>query len=219
MLIVLYLSPIVHDRFVYVLSIFIAINCMSDQHSFLTFLQLIMASLLQVTITAMLLCFSHNFFLRTIFLFPFVNSSFSPSPLPSPLPSPTQQNGFIARLIHRTSPDSPFYSPHATHEDLMREDIRTSQERSLYLGQFMKGATSMKLAKAPISNEFVMNFSIGTPPRNTYAVADTGSSLIWMQCNLATDATTKKSPATIAGCQGATKRYYVYTLIASHDLT
>ncbi|KAF7147545.1 hypothetical protein RHSIM_Rhsim03G0266900 [Rhododendron simsii] len=127
----------------------------------------------------MFLFFSYNFVLRTIFLFPFVNASFSPSPLPSP----TQQNGFIARLIHRTSPDSPFYNRHATHEDLIREDIRTSQERSLYLGQFMKGATSMKLAKAPISNEFVMNFSIGTPPRNTYAVADTGSSLIRMQCN------------------------------------
>lgn len=41
----------------------------------------------------------------------------------------------------------------------------------------------MKLAKAPISKEFVMNFSIGTPPQNTYAVPDTGSSLIWMQCN------------------------------------
>lgn len=178
MLIVLYLSPIFHDRFVYVLSIFIAISCMSDQHSILTFLQPIMASLFQVTVTAMLLLFSHNFVLRTIFLFPFVNASFSPSPLPSPT-----QHGFVARLIHRTSPDSPFYNPHATHEDLMREDIRTSQERSLYLHQFLKGATSMKLAKAPISKEFVMNFSIGTPPQNTYAVPDTGSSLIWMQCN------------------------------------
>ncbi|KAE9464213.1 hypothetical protein C3L33_03858, partial [Rhododendron williamsianum] len=137
-----------------------------------------MASLFQVTVTAMLLLFSHNFVLRTIFLFPFVNASFSPSPLPSPT-----QHGFVARLIHRTSPDSPFYNPHATHEDLMREDIRTSQERSLYLHQFLKGATSMKLAKAPISKEFVMNFSIGTPPQNTYAVPDTGSSLIWMQCN------------------------------------
>ncbi|KAG5559700.1 hypothetical protein RHGRI_009275 [Rhododendron griersonianum] len=126
----------------------------------------------------MLLLFSHNFVLRTIFLFPFVNASFSPSPLPSPT-----QHGFVARLINRTSPDSPFYNPHATHEDLMREDIRTSQERSLYLHQFLKGATSMKLAKAPISKEFVMNFSIGTPPQNTYAVPDTGSSLIWMQCN------------------------------------
>lgn len=31
----------------------------------------------------------------------------------------------------------------------------------------------MKLAKDPISNEYMMNLSIGMPPQNTYPVPDT----------------------------------------------
>lgn len=85
-----------------------------------------MASLLQLTIIAILM-FLQNFIHQIIFP-------------PSPLPSSTQQKyGFVARLIHLTTPNSPFYNPHATYEDLTREAIRTSKKRSIYLHQVMKG--------------------------------------------------------------------------------
>ncbi|KAL7263431.1 hypothetical protein ACSBR1_001566 [Camellia fascicularis] len=40
------------------------------------------------------------------------------------------------------------------------------------------------MVRAPMmSKNFLMKFSIGTPPQQTFAVPDTGSSLIWMQCS------------------------------------
>lgn len=189
---------------------------MWDQHlhPIISFLQLVMASLLQVKISAMyVMFFSQNFIILNIFLFPLVNAAFSPSALPSP----KQQNGFVARLIHRTSPESPFYNRHATPEDLMREDIRTSQKRSLYLGQLiMRGEKSMKIAKAPISNEFVMNFSIGTPPQQTYAIPDTGSSLTWLQCDPCESCYNQKIPLYQ---RKNSESYFVHILTATHSVS
>ncbi|KAL7246470.1 hypothetical protein ACSBR2_001547 [Camellia fascicularis] len=142
----------------------------------------------------MLVLSSLNSIFPSIFCLGLINSSFpppSPSPLPSSpsaSPSPLKDDdiGFVARLIHRTSPQSPFYNPLANQEDLMAKDIHISQQRSVYFSQLTtitKGETNMMVRAPMMSKNFLMKFSIGTPPQQTFAVPDTGSSLIWMQCS------------------------------------
>ncbi|XP_028101996.1 putative uncharacterized protein DDB_G0290521 [Camellia sinensis] len=153
-----------------------------------------MASLNLFTVV-MLVVSSLNSIFPSIFSLGLINSSFpppspSPSPSPSPLPSSPSASpsplkdddiGFVARLIHRTFPQSPFYNPLANQEDLMAKDIHISQQRSMYFSQLTtitKGETNMMVRAPMMSNNFLMKFSIGTPPQQTFAVPDTGKSPI-----------------------------------------
>lgn len=106
--------------------------------------------------------------------------------------------GFMSPLIHRSSPESPFYDPNASPASLRRAALRASRARSRYFVQkasFQRlkahGGSgddfSRTLPKAPIypfgpETEYVMKVSIGTPRMETYWVPDTGSSLTWLQC-------------------------------------
>lgn len=75
--------------------------------------------------------------------------------------------GFNAHLIRRDSPNSPLYN-HKRNKVFWRlMSLETPQSA---LKQDLDGA------------EFLMKFSIGTPPFDVYAIADTGSSITWTQC-------------------------------------
>ncbi|KAK2974673.1 hypothetical protein RJ640_030281 [Escallonia rubra] len=108
-----------------------------------------------------------------------------PTSMP-PLLYPRKNISFTAHLIHRTSPESPFYDPKAKHDDLIRDGIRTSLARAHFLGRSTSvPAESLIYARSPvriIGIDFVMSYSIGTPPVKTFGVADTGSHIIWLQC-------------------------------------
>ncbi|KAJ4712471.1 Aspartic proteinase CDR1 [Melia azedarach] len=93
--------------------------------------------------------------------------------------------GFSAPLIHRSSPESPFYDPKATHHDFMRDSLRTSSARSAYFNWIRTKNSSIKYPVSPVelfNMNYVMKYSIGTPPVETFAVPDTGSTIIWTQC-------------------------------------
>ncbi|XP_057958428.1 aspartic proteinase CDR1-like [Malania oleifera] len=87
--------------------------------------------------------------------------------------------GFAVRLIHRDSPFSPFYSSSLSSVHRFQSSLRRSLSRLRHLHHSLTTAdVSSKLL--PLDGEYVMAFSFGTPRVQAYAVADTGSELIWL---------------------------------------
>ncbi|KAK7271326.1 hypothetical protein RJT34_27122 [Clitoria ternatea] len=92
--------------------------------------------------------------------------------------------GFSIDLIHRDSPLSPYYKPEVTPLEriknaAMRSISRSNRISSLSLDQNKWPEASL----IPDNFEYLMRFSIGTPPVERLAIADTGSDLIWVQCS------------------------------------
>ncbi|KAJ8650631.1 hypothetical protein MRB53_003654 [Persea americana] len=100
------------------------------------------------------------------------------------LPNNLDAAGFSFDLIHRDSPKSPFYNPSESHFDRVLRAIRRSNSR---VNDFIS-STSTTTGKdvsstvLPNSGSYLMSISLGTPPFQILAVADTGSDLIWTQC-------------------------------------
>ncbi|KAK9274938.1 hypothetical protein L1049_022194 [Liquidambar formosana] len=91
--------------------------------------------------------------------------------------------GFSIELIHRDSPLSPFYNRSITPAEVMTNAALRSISRIDHFRQ-----SSMDESKAiesvVITNgvTYLMKISIGTPPLEFFAIADTGSDLIWIRC-------------------------------------
>ncbi|KAH9725401.1 Aspartic proteinase CDR1 [Citrus sinensis] len=99
-------------------------------------------------------------------------------------PAEAQTVGFSVELIHRDSPKSPFYNPNETPYQRLRNALNRSANR---LRHFNKNSSvsSSKVSQAdiiPNVGDYLIRISIGTPPVEILAVADTGSDLIWTQC-------------------------------------
>ncbi|KAK2999826.1 hypothetical protein RJ639_023075 [Escallonia herrerae] len=84
-------------------------------------------------------------------------------------------NGFTIDLIHRDSGFSPFYNP-ATHHDTVFHDRRPIARRNTRFHPYPESTVK------PSEAEFLMKISIGSPPVESYAIADTGSEVVWVQC-------------------------------------
>ncbi|KAG7588780.1 Xylanase inhibitor C-terminal [Arabidopsis suecica] len=104
------------------------------------------------------------------------------------------KHGFSLELIHHDSPKSPFYNPGETSSQRMRNAVRRSARSTL---QFSNDDASPNSPQSVITSnrgEYLMNISIGTPPFPILAIADTGSDLIWTQCNPCKDCYKQKAP-------------------------
>ncbi|XP_049368808.1 aspartic proteinase CDR1-like [Solanum verrucosum] len=86
-------------------------------------------------------------------------------------------NVFSIDLIHRDSPNSPFYDPSLSFTERMNNSFHRSFNRSVSLC-----SPSSSVVVASNNGEYLMRYSIGTPPVHTLGVADTGSDLTWTQC-------------------------------------
>ncbi|KAM7274004.1 hypothetical protein ACFE04_028668 [Oxalis oulophora] len=86
--------------------------------------------------------------------------------------------GFSLKLIHRDSPESPFYDPSETHYQRLCKSVRHASERA---HQILHSNDIISKVHAN-GGTYVMNISIGSPPVSMLAVADTGSDLTWIQC-------------------------------------
>lgn len=75
--------------------------------------------------------------------------------------------GFSAHLIRRTFPNSPSHN-HRKNKAFRRLMVTKTPESPVTIDED--------------DGEHLMKFSIGTPPFDIYAVADTGSTLLWTQC-------------------------------------
>ncbi|KAK6119281.1 hypothetical protein DH2020_046969 [Rehmannia glutinosa] len=90
-------------------------------------------------------------------------------------------NGFTTDLIHRDSPQSPSYDPSLSHSQRLVNAIRRSFNRFQRFN--VKRAT--KSPEPDIINsggEYLIKYSIGTPQVPSLGIADTGSDIIWTQC-------------------------------------
>ncbi|MBA0574170.1 hypothetical protein Golob_001402 [Gossypium lobatum] len=94
-----------------------------------------------------------------------------------------QRGGFSVELIHRDSPKSPFFNQLETTSERTINALWRSVAR---LNRFTPTYISKTGAQSDIRSnqgEYLMNISIGTPPFEILAIADTGSDLIWTQCH------------------------------------
>ncbi|KAI3974926.1 hypothetical protein MKX01_005037 [Papaver californicum] len=99
-------------------------------------------------------------------------------------------NGFSVNLIHRDSPDSPFYNPLDTFTDRFQKAVHRSMHRVNYLSSTLSAAANshgngddtISASLSANNGEFLLNISLGTPPRQVLAIMDTGSDLTWVQC-------------------------------------
>ncbi|XXG43929.1 hypothetical protein AAC387_Pa01g3850 [Persea americana] len=100
------------------------------------------------------------------------------------LPNSLDAAGFSIDLIHRDSPRSPFYNPFETLSDRMSRAIRRSNSRIDYFHSTISTtSTDISSKVLPNSGSYLMTISLGTPPVQILAIADTGSDLIWTQCS------------------------------------
>ncbi|XP_026451213.1 aspartic proteinase CDR1-like [Papaver somniferum] len=98
-------------------------------------------------------------------------------------------SGFSVNLIHRDSPQSPFYNPLDALRERMQKAVHRSINRANHLKKLSSLTYSANYADGTISTssrviglDYVMRISIGTPPRNVFVIAETGSDLTWVQC-------------------------------------
>ncbi|KAI3867188.1 hypothetical protein MKX03_009060 [Papaver bracteatum] len=110
-------------------------------------------------------------------------------------------NGFSVNLIHRDSPQSPFYNPLDTSSDRMQKAVHRSISRANHLKKLSlstysadQGDDTISTSLSLIDLTFVMNISLGTPPRNVFSIADTGSDVTWVQCRPCEDCYQQISP-------------------------
>ncbi|WOL20324.1 Aspartic proteinase [Canna indica] len=99
----------------------------------------------------------------------------------------TNGTGFSARFFRRNSPISPFYNPNATKKNEREDTIDARSDAHL---KYLKSMQEYKISSTdeieiPIhfdSNaEYLMSFSIGTPPFPVIVLADTGGDFMWTQ--------------------------------------
>ncbi|KAK4253531.1 hypothetical protein QN277_010192 [Acacia crassicarpa] len=96
------------------------------------------------------------------------------------------KKGFSIDLVHRDSPLSPFYNSSMTHSERVQNAALRSISRANRFGQSSSMAETSELVETdiiPNDANYLMKISVGTPPVERWAVADTGSDLIWFQCS------------------------------------
>ncbi|KAM4081745.1 hypothetical protein ACJW30_11G115300 [Castanea mollissima] len=90
--------------------------------------------------------------------------------------------GFTVDLIH-DSPNSPFYNASETHSQCIAKALRCSINCvNLFKPTSSVSPNSLQTDTISDSGEYLLKYSVGTPPVPNLAVADTGSDLIWLQC-------------------------------------
>ncbi|KAL6125640.1 hypothetical protein ACLB2K_073695 [Fragaria x ananassa] len=90
-------------------------------------------------------------------------------------------------MIHRDSPGSPLYNASESHWQRLNNALRRSRHR---YGSGEAQETPLILS----GGEYLVNISIGTPPRPFIGIVDTGGDLIWTQCVPCKDCFKQKIP-------------------------
>ncbi|KAL2326426.1 hypothetical protein Fmac_025484 [Flemingia macrophylla] len=96
--------------------------------------------------------------------------------------SQAHNNGFSVEIIHRDSPRSPLYRSMETKFERVANAVRRSINRAHHLRKY---SISPNTAEAPVvagQGEYLMIYSVGTPPFQLYGIIDTGSNIVWLQC-------------------------------------
>ncbi|XP_047331079.1 aspartic proteinase CDR1-like [Impatiens glandulifera] len=94
---------------------------------------------------------------------------------------------FDTYLIHRDSPESPFYDSSLNQSDIVERALSRSMTRLSHLNSLIKlpnnFANKMTVHSTILaSTNYLMEFFVGTPPVKQLAIADTASQIVWTQC-------------------------------------
>ncbi|KAK6917098.1 Xylanase inhibitor, N-terminal [Dillenia turbinata] len=92
----------------------------------------------------------------------------------------SKHSSFTMELIHRDSPKSPFYNCSLTNSHRLRNALDRTLRRTNHFTRKTSGVQGNVISA---QGEYLLNISIGTPPFQILGIADTGSDLIWTQCN------------------------------------
>lgn len=112
----------------------------------------------------------------------FISISFTATAATALKPKPIR---FAVPLIHCDSPLSPFRNPKTTLRDRSERVLESSIARYAYLSAKQRGASTINEFRTAVTYdgyEFLAKFSIGTPRVDVFLIVDTGSQLIWTQC-------------------------------------
>ncbi|CAL0328749.1 unnamed protein product [Lupinus luteus] len=90
--------------------------------------------------------------------------------------------GFSVELIHRDSPKSSFYLPNETHFERVAKAIYRSINHAIHFNKPSFTTKNVESNVFPNGGEYLMSYSIGTPPVKILGILDTGSDITWLQC-------------------------------------
>ncbi|KAF8022174.1 hypothetical protein BT93_G2351 [Corymbia citriodora subsp. variegata] len=112
-------------------------------------------------------------------------------------PSALGGGGFTADLIHRDSLSSPFRDPFATDSEFMHSAAR----RSISHAHRIWARLGSKIRYDLTSNGggYYVKVWIGDPPLETFLLIDTGSDLLWTQCEPCINCYHQKPPIFVPG--------------------
>ncbi|CAK8561065.1 unnamed protein product [Lathyrus sativus] len=88
-------------------------------------------------------------------------------------------NGFSVELIHRDSLNSPLYQPTQNKYQHVVNAIQRSINHLSYINSLPNIPRSTVI---PDLGEYIITYSLGTPPVKIYGIIDTGSDIVWLQC-------------------------------------
>ncbi|XP_027356830.1 aspartic proteinase CDR1-like [Abrus precatorius] len=87
-------------------------------------------------------------------------------------------NGFSVEIIHRDSSKSPLYRPTETRFERVANAVRRSINQASRLSERNAAEATVTADRG----EYLVSYSVGTPPFQLYGIVDTGSDIIWLQC-------------------------------------
>jgi hypothetical protein len=92
-------------------------------------------------------------------------------------------NDLSVELIHRDSFKSPLHDPTKTKFQRVFNAMHRSINRANYLNQELSPTKNKFVSTLTYDDgEYLMSYSVGTPPFKVYGLIDTGSNLVWLQC-------------------------------------
>ncbi|CAL0326110.1 unnamed protein product [Lupinus luteus] len=107
--------------------------------------------------------------------------------------SSAESNDFSIDLIHIDSPLSPFYNSSLTQSDILINAAFNSISRAESF-PLNTDVNSDQTITIPNRGSYLMPFYIGTVPRGSLAIVDTGSDLLWIQCLPCTNCYNQRLP-------------------------
>ncbi|XP_038697961.1 aspartic proteinase CDR1-like [Tripterygium wilfordii] len=94
-----------------------------------------------------------------------------------------KENSFSAQLIHRNSPESPFYNSSATPSELIEDAILRSVDRAnVFRSPMHIKEKTIVPTLIPVGSDYFIRIYVGSEQVEVLALADTGSDLTWIRC-------------------------------------
>ncbi|WJX54750.1 saccharopepsin [Trifolium repens] len=122
---------------------------------------------------ANIICF-HLFFLFVLYMFL------------SQTPTEAYNTGFSFKLIHKNSPNSPFYKLDKYHRNKLSSFYQVPRKSLVQKGPYTRVTSN--------NGDYLMKITLGSPPVDIYGLVDTGSDLVWAQCAPCRRCYQQKSP-------------------------